>query len=445
MATCGQGSGRLHNRAHSAPGTQVHRSHLLLMCIRRERLCGALGRRPNWRLDSRRSATRGSACFSSAWLSRAFPSERVSSLHGLALAPRGAVLLPRREVRRVRGRKAWAERAAAFYSSGLDRLAGKPSGGSDGAQYADDAHPYAADLDLFGPGSVFERADRVSDPRRRGHARGMAEVAGYPDEVAARQQAVDRPAPRLDLRESIAVAGANVPAADYTPLAEWGRVSPRTGFAGRGKSPPRPGNAGAIELLGWANCAAWIGWLIVGTTAMPVLGIRPRVARTRGPASCRGRGECSRRWRRPSATSRLLETVLARLEREHFTAARLKELQAAMTAGGLPASAQIGELRPLARMVQLAPQSALPAGRDPADVGHPVRVQAGERGAARSGPAVGRWLRAAGEAEALSSLAGYAFENPERRVPDRRRGAGRGWAPSPSGTRSSRADAVRGQ
>ena len=30
----------------------------------------------------------------------------------------------------------------------------------------------------------------------------------------------------------------------------------------------------------------------------------------------------------------------------------------------------------------------------------------------RSGPAVARWLRAAGEAEALSSLAGFAYENP---------------------------------
>jgi DNA mismatch repair ATPase MutS len=31
---------------------------------------------------------------------------------------------------------------------------------------------------------------------------------------------------------------------------------------------------------------------------------------------------------------------------------------------------------------------------------------------ARSGPTVGRWLRAVGEAEALSSLAGYKYENP---------------------------------
>ncbi|WP_434127673.1 hypothetical protein, partial [Enterococcus faecium] len=31
---------------------------------------------------------------------------------------------------------------------------------------------------------------------------------------------------------------------------------------------------------------------------------------------------------------------------------------------------------------------------------------------ASSGPAIANWLRAVGEAEALSSLAGYAFENP---------------------------------
>jgi DNA mismatch repair ATPase MutS len=31
----------------------------------------------------------------------------------------------------------------------------------------------------------------------------------------------------------------------------------------------------------------------------------------------------------------------------------------------------------------------------------------------QSGPAVGRWLRAVGEAEALSSLAGYAYEHPD--------------------------------
>ena len=62
----------------------------------------------------------------------------------------------------TRGRKLWAERGARYYTAGLNRLAGKPSGNGDGARFADDAHPYAADLDLFGPGSVYERVTESS-------------------------------------------------------------------------------------------------------------------------------------------------------------------------------------------------------------------------------------------------------------------------------------------
>ena len=80
----------------------------------------------------------------------------------------------------TRGRKVWAERAARFYSGGLDRLAGKPSGAGDGARFADDAHPYATDLDLFGSGSVFEPRVGVPHPRRRGHARRVAARARRP-------------------------------------------------------------------------------------------------------------------------------------------------------------------------------------------------------------------------------------------------------------------------
>ena len=50
----------------------------------------------------------------------------------------------------------------------------------------------------------------------------------------------------------------------------------------------------------------------------------------------------------------LLESVLARLERESFTAPRLRELQAAMSAGGLRASAQSGRTAPPPALVQFA-------------------------------------------------------------------------------------------
>ena len=57
----------------------------------------------------------------------------------------------------------------------------------------------------------------------------------------------------------------------------------------------------------------------------------------------------------------------------------------------------------------------------------------------RIGPAVARWLAVVGEIEALSSLAGYAFENPDDPFPEivdgraalRRRGAGAPAAAAP--------------
>jgi DNA mismatch repair ATPase MutS len=118
----------------------------------------------------------------------------------------------------------------------------------------------------------------------------------------------------------------------------------------------------------------------------------------------------------------LLEAVLARLEREHFTAARLKELQAAMVADGVPASRQIGELRRLLEWYN----SRRNAFFLPVAILRMWNVRFAfllEAWRARSGPAVARWLRAVGEAEALSSLAGYAFENPNDGFPTVEAGA----------------------
>src|SRR4051812_9778383 len=49
-----------------------------------------------------------------------------------------------------------AKAAEQVYLRGLDRVNGRWSGGGrDGAAFLD-GHPYARDLDLFGPGSLFD-------------------------------------------------------------------------------------------------------------------------------------------------------------------------------------------------------------------------------------------------------------------------------------------------
>ena len=50
-----------------------------------------------------------------------------------------------------------ARASVAFYETGLKRLDGDYGHGPKGDAFADEAHPYAGDLDLFGEGSFFQR------------------------------------------------------------------------------------------------------------------------------------------------------------------------------------------------------------------------------------------------------------------------------------------------
>src|SRR5215472_7880691 len=97
-------------------------------------------------------------------------------------------------------------RAVRYFEKALARLDGAwPGTGEPGDRYADPAHPYAQDLDLFGKGSVFELISTA-----RTHigedtlARWLLSPAD-PATVRARQQAVDELRPRVDLREDLAV------------------------------------------------------------------------------------------------------------------------------------------------------------------------------------------------------------------------------------------------
>ena len=301
----------------------------------------------------------------------------------------------------TRGRITWAERAAAFYTAGIDRLEGKPGGISNGANFADENHPYAADLDLFGPGSLFERLTACRTQIGESTLAAWLGGPAIPAEVKARQEAVDDLKPRIDLRESVAVAGANIPAADCRPLAAWGTAP---------ADPAPQWKRWTIEVLGWGNVLAVAGWLFVGTTSLPVvlLGLPSLILAV--PLLPWARRVLAPLERTEHHLS-LLESILARLEREPFSSPRLKELQAGMLAGGLAASAQIRALRNILtwydsrRNAMFIPIAILRMW----DIRFAYML---EQWRARSGVAVGHWLRVVGEVEALSSLAGYAYENP---------------------------------
>src|SRR5262245_31116362 len=152
----------------------------------------------------------------------------------LALLGVPAVLATFLVVGRNRVGRAWrrAERAAAFYEQRLACLADRWAGrGRPGQRFLDEDHPCALDLDLFGTGSLFERLCLACTRAGEDTLAGWLRSPAAPAEVHARQEAVAELRGRLDLREHLALLGADEPAArdDLAGLAAWASAGPVLG------------------------------------------------------------------------------------------------------------------------------------------------------------------------------------------------------------------------
>ena len=95
-----------------------------------------------------------------------------------------------------------------LYEKGEERLDGRWAGlGHEGSEFQPADHPYAADLNLFGEASIFERICTA-----RTHL-GRERLARYLSEPATKDEALDRQnsvrelMPQVELREKIALLG----------------------------------------------------------------------------------------------------------------------------------------------------------------------------------------------------------------------------------------------
>jgi hypothetical protein len=302
-----------------------------------------------------------------------------------------------------------ATRAVEFYEKGLARLNNSWAGrGRAGTRFLDPSHPYALDLDLFGAGSLFEllctARTSAGEETLAGWLLHPAEVS----EVAARQRAVLELRPRLDAREELALLGADVPEGiDLAGLTAWG-ASPPVMLARWGRNV-----AGVLAILAVATLLVW-GLSNVGPSPFLVvvileillaLYLRGAVARVIGPVEKRG----------PDLL--LLAGLLGWLEREPFTAPRLRQLQQELVIAGLPPSRRLARLAklldwldarhnaffaPFAAMLMWTTQMAFTI----------------EAWRLITGSAIGRWVKVVGEFEALCALATYAYENPTDPFPE---------------------------
>jgi hypothetical protein len=325
------------------------------------------------------------------------------SLPGLAFV---ALVLAHEPIGRASDR---ARRAVHFYSRGLARLDGRWAGtGVSGLEYLDLEHPYAADLDIFGVGSLFER---LCTARTRAGEETLASwllAPASPEAIRTRHAAISELRPRLDLREDLELLGVEVRSGiDPAALASWGSAS---------RVFPGHGVPIAAAVLGALATTAVIGWLFFDTGLLPLLLVsivEVAFARTLSARVAKVLTALDRR----AHDLVLLSELLDRLEAERFEAPLLVRLVASLETGGLAASAQI---RRLARLVNLLDYRRNQLFMPIAAIWLwttqlAVRIDAWRTG---SGQQIAGWLRAIGEFEALCALAAYAAENPADPFPE---------------------------
>jgi hypothetical protein len=299
-----------------------------------------------------------------------------------------------------------ALRARRYCERGLDRLDGSWMGtGADGARFLEH-HPYARDLDLFGPGSLFQllataRTEAGEETLAKWLSRSAARA-----ETLERQVAVEELRSRLGFREMLAVAAAEARVSRAGSLSRWASAQ----SAGLGLSHAvlfsacATGNVIVVTaaLGGWLSPLTAAGWLAVA-------GGVARYHRRAVWQVIRGTDAVA-------DDLSLFQSLLEQIERESFAARRLTGLRGALD-GRSPASVIVARLRraiaarDAVRNEFVRPFGVLLFVRSLAAV-------ATDEWHRRHHDDLRAWIDAVAEFEAFSSLATYAFEHPSDPFPD---------------------------
>ena len=325
-------------------------------------------------------------------------------------------------LQRLETERARLSRAAAFYERALARLDGRWAGtGEKGVRFVDEHHLYARDLDIFGNASLFELLSNARTRMGEETLAGWLRTPASPDPVRARQEAVVELAPRLDLREDLAVLGEEARAGVHPEeLAAWGEREPLL------QSSPFRAVACVQSVFGTMAVVALVAYLAAG-----FLDLAPRtrtglggyflfMAVTIASTLLRFKKRTDRIIREVEEAAGglgLLAGVLRRLEAERFASPRLAALRAELDVEGRPPSRRIARLNLLIDLLD-SRRDMIFAWIAPFLLWDLHLSYALEDWRRRSGPVLRRWLNAVGEMEALSSLAGYRYERPRYVFPE---------------------------
>jgi hypothetical protein len=351
----------------------------------------ARGERIHYLVSNLRLAAAGAGA-AVAWL--AFARDAISP--AWMLAPLAGFIWLVAVHARVLRRNERAVRARRLYERGVDRLEGRWAGsGPDGARFLAD-HPYARDLDIFGQGSLFQLIDTARTEAGEDTLADWLRAPAAVDEILARQAAVVELAPQVDLREALAVIAAEARVGRTSALDRWATVSavglaPAVGalFAASGVV---TAVLVTLALLERTSVSVVLAWLLIEMAL---------AAWWRRPVA-----EVVHRIDTASDDLGLFRELLETIEGAAFVAPWLAALHARLVCdGGRRPSRHIARLQAFVSLLdQYRHNPYVRMIGAPLLVGGVVAV-AIDRWHAAHGAALGGWLRAVGELEALASFA----------------------------------------
>lgn len=296
----------------------------------------------------------------------------------------------------------WRQRAIAFYERGIARTLDRWAGtGETGDRFLDESHPYARDLDLFGKASLFEL---LCTARTRAGEQKLAAwllSAAPVKEIKARHVAITELRDRTKLREELFCIGETVRTAVHSEaLAKWGERKPIL------KAPSIRVTTTLLGGLWIVGMVAWgvLGW---GAVALAISALNLAWAHrihARWDAAAEAIEEATH-------DLAVLAGVLLLIDRGQFSSTKLREIQARLKHADFAPSDAI---RKLDRVVSYLESRRNPAMRllDVLMFWSAQFVFAAEGWQQEFGPHIRGWLEGVGEFEALTALAGYAFEHP---------------------------------
>jgi len=300
------------------------------------------------------------------------------------------------------------KRSIEFYEQAIARLDGQwDEIGERGERFIEASHPYAQDLDLFGKHSLFQLLCRARTHAGEDKLAAWLKAPASVNEIRSRQGAVEELRSNLSLREDLAVLGADVGAGvEPEPLIRWAE-SPATL-----RSASVPVLSLLLALLTVSSLAVWASqglhawfFLMLLIDILWVYSLR-RVIR---PVVHDAEKACR--------DLQLLSLVLDRMEQEQFQTDHLRRLRGVLDCEGIAPSRLVARLNQLIALLDSRRNQFF------APIAFILlwEIQLAffvERWRSRHGHAIAGWLDATAEIEALSSLAGYAYENPEDPFPE---------------------------